>query len=100
MRCLAAGYEWCYRRLFSSASIWARRPRDWHAAPSYLAMSYLYKRSNLLWRQLIRRRWTRQVWRPLVELSRRRHLAFRKQLEAQPQSRRECTAATPLRGKV
>lgn len=77
---LQEGYEWCYRRLFSHRSIWRRCPEDWRAIPSYLGMSYLYKRSNHLWRFLIRRRWTHRVWRPLVELSRRRHLKFRRRL--------------------
>ena len=43
---LAQGYAWLYRRLFSHASIWRRRPADWRAVAPYLAMSYLYKRSN------------------------------------------------------
>jgi radical SAM superfamily enzyme YgiQ (UPF0313 family) len=81
---LAAGYEWCYERLFSHGSIWCRRPRDWRAVPSYLAMSYLYKRSNVLWHFLIKHRLTRAVWRPLVELTRRRHLRFRARLARQP----------------
>ena len=51
---LAEGYAWCYKRLFSHASIWRRRPLDWRAVPAYLAMSYLYKRSNWLWPLLIR----------------------------------------------
>jgi radical SAM superfamily enzyme YgiQ (UPF0313 family) len=67
---LAAGYEWCYRRLFSAASIWARRPESWPAVPGYLAMSFLYKKMNWLWPWLIRYRLTGWVWRPLVELSR------------------------------
>src|SRR5690606_17103507 len=79
---LLEGYAWCYRRLFSHASIWRRRPKDWRAVLPYLAMSYLYKRSNLLWRLLIRWRLTALVWRPLLELSRRRHLRFRRRLEA------------------
>jgi radical SAM superfamily enzyme YgiQ (UPF0313 family) len=79
---LFAGYEWCYRRLFSHASIWRRRPRDWRAVLPYLAMSYLYKRSNLIWHFLIRYRLTALIWRPLIELSRRRHLRFRRRLEA------------------
>jgi radical SAM superfamily enzyme YgiQ (UPF0313 family) len=78
---LAEGYAWCYERTFSQRSIWRRRPRDWRAVPSYLAMSYLYKRSNWLWPFLIRRNLTGLVWRPLVELSRRRHLRFRLRLE-------------------
>jgi len=77
---LADGYEWCYRTLFSHASIWKRRPADWRAVPAYLAMSYLYKRSNWLWYFLIRNRLTHLVWRPLVEFTRLRHLGFRKRL--------------------
>ena len=48
----------------------------------YLAMSYLYKRSNFLWRQLIRYRLTAAVWRPIVEATRLRHLKFRRRLMA------------------
>lgn len=80
---LMAGYEWCYERLFSHASIWRRRPSDWKAVMPYLAMSYLYKRSNRLWHLLIKYRLTHLVWRPLVELTRRRHLRFRKRLAMQ-----------------
>lgn len=76
------GYEFCYRRLFSHRSIWRRRPRDWFAVVPYLAMSYLYKRSNVIWHWLIRLRLTAIVWRPLIELSRRRHLRFRRRLRA------------------
>jgi radical SAM superfamily enzyme YgiQ (UPF0313 family) len=78
---LADGYAWCYRRLFSHRSIWRRRPRDWRAVPAYLAMSYLYKRANWLWPVLIRHRLTAKAWRPLVELTRRRHLKLRRKLE-------------------
>jgi radical SAM superfamily enzyme YgiQ (UPF0313 family) len=81
---LAEGYASCYDRLFSHASIWRRRPRDARAVPAYLAMSYLYKRSNRVWRWLIRHRLTAAAWRPLVDLSRRRHLRFRRELEARP----------------
>jgi len=77
---LFEGYELCYRHLFSHRSIWRRRPRDWRAVLPYLAMSYLYKRSNRLWHWLIRLRLTAIVWRPLIELSRRRHLRFRRRL--------------------
>src|SRR5262249_13872036 len=59
---LRDGYEWCYRTLFSHRSIWRRRPTDPAAVLPYLAMSYLYKRSNLFWRWLIRRRLTARVW--------------------------------------
>jgi radical SAM superfamily enzyme YgiQ (UPF0313 family) len=79
---LAQGYSWLYHRLFSHASIWRRRPSDWRAVPPYLAMSYLYKRSNRFWHFLIRRNLTSRVWRPLVELTRRRHLKFRSELAA------------------
>ena len=79
---LAEGYAWCYRRLFSHASIWRRRPLDWRAVPPYLAMSYLYKRANWLWPLLIRANLTGPVWRPLIEWSRRRHVRFRRRLEA------------------
>ena len=77
---LMAGYERCYRRLFSHRSIWRRRPKDWRAVLPYLAMSYLYKRSNRIWHFLIRYRLTAFVWRPLVELTRLRHLKFRRRL--------------------
>jgi hypothetical protein len=46
-------------------------------------MSLLYKRSNWLWPLLIRWRLVGPVWRPLVELTRRRHLRFRARLAAQ-----------------
>jgi radical SAM superfamily enzyme YgiQ (UPF0313 family) len=81
---LQLGYDWLYRRLFSHASIWRRRPREMAALPVYLAGSYLYKHSNRLWHFLIRHRLVRRVWWPLVELTRLRHLAFRKSLTKQP----------------
>jgi radical SAM superfamily enzyme YgiQ (UPF0313 family) len=77
---LMEGYSWCYNTLFSSRSRWLRRPRDWAAVPSYMAMAYLYKRSNRLWRFLIMHRLTAKVWRPLVELNRRRHIKYRRKL--------------------
>jgi len=43
-------------------------------------MSYLYKRSNRLWRLLIKYDLVQVVWRPLVELTRMRHLQFRRKL--------------------
>ena len=79
---LEEGYASCYERLFSHASIWRRRPEDTRAVPAYLAMSYLYKRSNAFWHLLIRHRLTARVWRPLVEITRRRHLTFRRRLAA------------------
>jgi radical SAM superfamily enzyme YgiQ (UPF0313 family) len=77
---LTEGYAWCYERLFSHRSIWRRRPSQVAAVPPYLAMSYLYKRSNRFWYYLIRHRLTGLVWRPLVEWTRWRHLRFRKRL--------------------
>ena len=81
---LFEGYAWSYRRLFSHASIWRRRPDDPAAVLPYLAMSYLYKRSNRFWYPLIRYRLTGRVWRPLVAWTRRRHVAFRERLAARP----------------
>jgi hypothetical protein len=43
-------------------------------------MSYLYKRSNRFWRLLIKHHMVHAVWRPLVELTRLRHLRFRQEL--------------------
>jgi len=77
---LAEGYAWCYERLFSHRSIWRRRPHDPRAVLPYLAMSYLYKRSNRFWHFLIRHQLTATVWRPLVETTRRRHVRFRRKL--------------------
>jgi hypothetical protein len=48
-----------------------------------MAMSYLYKKSNWMWRWLIKLRLTHLVWRPLVSITRRRHVAFREQLARQ-----------------
>ena len=93
---LQQGYATCYRELFSHRSIWRRRPEDWRATPSYLAGSYLYKRSNRLWSFLIRNGLTHRAWRPLVELSRQRHLRFRARLmsEAPPVGPPERTSGT------
>ncbi len=81
---LLKGYRSCYQKLFSHKSIWKRRPADWRALPPYLAMSYLYKRSNILWYFLIQHQLTAAVWRPLVRLSHCRHLRFRKRLANAP----------------
>jgi radical SAM superfamily enzyme YgiQ (UPF0313 family) len=97
---LAEGYTWCYRRLFSHRSIWRRRPQDARAILPYLAMSYLYKRSNFLWRFLIRHRLTARVWRPLVETTRRRHLRFRRRLEARTDSAHSARASTVVSAGV
>jgi radical SAM superfamily enzyme YgiQ (UPF0313 family) len=81
---LAQGYAGSYERLFSHGSIWRRRPQDRAAVLPYLAMSYLYKRSNRFWYPLIRYRLTGRVWRPLVEWTRRRHVRFRARLADSP----------------
>jgi radical SAM superfamily enzyme YgiQ (UPF0313 family) len=97
---LAEGYAWCYERLFSHRSIWRRRPADARAVVPYLAMSYLYKRSNRLWHLLIRHRLTARVWHPLVEATRRRHLKFRKRLEARPLPEADRRAASVVAAGV
>ena len=51
-------------------------------------MSYLYKRSNRFWRFLIKRDLVHAAWRPLVELTRLRHLRFRRELAARSESSR------------
>ncbi len=79
---LEHGYDWIYQRLFSNASIWRRRPSDWRAVPAYLAMSYLYKRSNRFWRLLIKHHLVHAAWWPLMELTRLRHQRFRKEMSA------------------
>jgi len=96
---LAHGYGWIYQRLFSNASIWRRRPEDWRSVPPYLAMSYLYKRSNRFWHLLIKHDLVQTVWHPLVEWTRRRHLKFRARLaladvDDEHQSHGQHTAAT------
>lgn len=85
---LQTGYEWLYQRTFGHGSIWARRPEDPRAIPAYLAMAYLYKRANPIWEQLIARRLTHAVWRPIVELTRKRHLRFRAELARRPMDAR------------
>lgn len=75
---LEAGYERAYRRVFSLASIWRRRPLGISPLLPYLAMCVLYKRSNWLWPMLIRMGLTGIAWRPLVEASRLRHLLTRR----------------------
>ena len=81
---LEHGYAWIYQRLFSHASIWRRRPEDWRAVAPYLAMSYLYKKSNRLWHFLIKHGLVHTVWRPLVEVTRWRHVRYRQQLAGAP----------------
>jgi hypothetical protein len=83
---LLLGYDWLYRRLFSHVSIWRRKPAGLSALPAYFAGCYLYKRSNRLWRFLIKHQLVHVVWRPLVEMTRLRHLAFRRRLAAQSET--------------
>jgi radical SAM superfamily enzyme YgiQ (UPF0313 family) len=77
---LERGYAWIYQRLFSHASIWRRRPQQWQAVPLYLAMSYLYKRSNRFWHLLIKHDLVNPVWKPLVEMTRWRQVRYRRTL--------------------
>ena len=76
-RLLERGYQWCYRQLFSAGGIWRRRPQTVTDVPPYLLMSTLYKHANRVWPRVIRHRLTRAVWRPLIELGRRRQLRRR-----------------------
>ena len=87
---LEHGYAWIYQRLFSHTSIWRRRPEQLQAVPLYLAMSYLYKRSNRFWHLLIKHDLVNPVWKPLVETTRWRHVRYRKQL-----AEREMASAAP-----
>jgi radical SAM superfamily enzyme YgiQ (UPF0313 family) len=86
---LAEGYAYCYERLFSHRSIWRRRPEDIRAVLPYLAMSYLYKKSNWMWHLLIKYKLTHAVWHPLVSFTRIRHLSFRKRLARKPMESHE-----------
>jgi radical SAM superfamily enzyme YgiQ (UPF0313 family) len=81
---LEDGYSWLYEKLYSHGSIWKRRPEDLRAVVPYLGMSYLYKRSNAFWPLLIRAQLTNAAWRPLVEMTRRRHVRFRRALADRP----------------
>ena len=93
---LADGYAWCYGALFSHASIWRRRPANPSAVLPYLAMAYLYKRSNRLWELLIRHELTAAAWAPIVEWTRRRHVRYRARLEA---TARDPVPGAPMRGR-
>ena len=77
---LSLGYDWLYRRLFSHASIWGRRPPAMSEWPAYFGGAYLYKRSNRLWRFLIEHRLVHFAWRPLVAGAGRRQLRVRRAL--------------------
>jgi radical SAM superfamily enzyme YgiQ (UPF0313 family) len=75
---LELGYDWLYRRLFSHASIWRRRPEEVSEWPVYFGGAYLYKRSNRLWRFLIKRGLVHRAWRPLVTRAAARHRRLRR----------------------
>jgi Domain of unknown function (DUF4070) len=77
---LEQGYAWICQRLFSHSSIWRRRPRQWEAVPVYLAVAYLYKRSNRFWRLLIKHDLVNPVWKPLVKITRLRQVRYRRRL--------------------
>ncbi len=77
---LEHGYAWIYQRLFSLASIWHRRPEQWQAVLPYIGMSCLYKRSNRFWHLLIKHDLVNPVWKPLVEMTRLRHVHYRRRL--------------------
>lgn len=91
---LALGYDWLYRRLFSPACIWRRRPQDISSVLPYLAMSFLYKRSNRFWHLLIKHRLVHKVWSPLVNWTRLRQLHYRKHLAARALSTGEHAPAS------
>ena len=97
---LKLGYDWLYRKLFSSASIWRRRPREAAAIPPYLAMSFLYKRSNRFWHFLIKHRLVHKVWSPLVHWTRFRHVAFRERLAMQNPADEMQHSSAPIRNVV
>jgi radical SAM superfamily enzyme YgiQ (UPF0313 family) len=91
---LAEGYAWAYRTLFSFGSIWKRRPEQKSAVLPYLAMCYLYKKSNRFWHFLIKHDLTAWVWRPLVEWTRLRHVGFRRKLESRSENCAEGAVGT------
>jgi radical SAM superfamily enzyme YgiQ (UPF0313 family) len=74
---LESGYARCYKELFSLRSIWKRRPDYRQQIPGYLAMSFLYKKTNFLWPFIIRQKMTHSLWRPMIQIARNRHLRFR-----------------------
>ena len=50
------------------------------ALPAFLAMTYLYKRSNWLWSYMIRQQLVNAVWSPLVRAARAANLRHRRRL--------------------
>lgn len=94
---LQLGYDWLYRWLYSPRSIWRRRPADAAAVLPYLAMSYLYKRSNRFWHLLIKHRLVHTAWKPLVHWTRWRHVRFRERLAANAHAP---ASSVPMAGSV
>jgi radical SAM superfamily enzyme YgiQ (UPF0313 family) len=92
---LEQGYRWLYRRVFSAKSIWARKPRQASAVVPYLAMAWLYKRCNWLWKFLIMHRLTNAAWKPLVRLTLMRHLRLRRRLQASESCGRSVPVLVP-----
>jgi radical SAM superfamily enzyme YgiQ (UPF0313 family) len=97
---LQSGYDWLYRKLFSTASIWRRRPGEFSAVLPYLAMSFLYKRSNRFWHLLIKYRLVHKVWSPLVHWTRFRHIAFRERLAKRNPAEEMQSLSAPIRHVV
>lgn len=77
---LQKGYEQLYQRQNSFRSIWRRRPKELASLLPYFVGTLLYRKSNWLWYFLIKNNLTNRVWDPLVEMSRRRHIRYRKRL--------------------
>jgi len=71
-------------------------PEDWRAVPLYLAMSYLYKRSNRFWHQLIKHDLVHTVWHPLVEMTRLRHVRYRRSLAREGEPSQPLDKSSPL----
>jgi len=90
---LLLGYDWLYRKLFSPASIWERRPVAWPDVPTYLAGAYLYKHANWMWRFLIQHQLVHAAWHPLVEAARRRHLSLAKRLDSEREKKEQAARA-------
>ena len=70
---LERGYERCYRRMFSLASVLKRRPVEASEFPAYFAGYLIYKKMNLAWPFIIRRGLTSAFWAPFIGVARRQH---------------------------
>ena len=76
---LEHGYAWIYQRLFSHASIWRRGRSDRKPFRSPRNVVSV-QRSNRFWHLLIKHDLVDAVWKPLVELTRWRHVHYRRKL--------------------